>query len=233
MGNSGIKKLFFPGEYVETKYKNFYELEGIDLDLNKQNFHQFEKKIILCTNVSSRGSMAKEQFQNLEKIQQEGNQYYKAALESHMDILKNQQNDKNKQKNSKNQKNSSNKDSDNQQIPGFNNNGFEILCFPSNQFYNEPGTFSNLKQIYLLNDSYRNLRFFGKVELNGQYASPIFKFLKRNSILYDYRSLSAEPIVEDFSKFLIDQNGQVIKYYRNDVSASQITKDYNKVQQIH
>lgn len=35
MGNSGIKKLFFPGDYVETKFNNFHELEGIDLDLQK------------------------------------------------------------------------------------------------------------------------------------------------------------------------------------------------------
>lgn len=52
--------MFFPGDYVETKYKNFYELEGIDLDLNKHQFNQFGNKIILCTNTASQNLDYKE-----------------------------------------------------------------------------------------------------------------------------------------------------------------------------
>lgn len=35
MGNSGFKKIFFPGDYVETKFNNFFELNALDLDLNE------------------------------------------------------------------------------------------------------------------------------------------------------------------------------------------------------
>lgn len=35
MGNSGIKKLFFPSDYVETKYHNFFELKAVDLELKE------------------------------------------------------------------------------------------------------------------------------------------------------------------------------------------------------
>lgn len=33
MGNLGLRKLYFPGDYVETKHKNFYEIDAVDLNL--------------------------------------------------------------------------------------------------------------------------------------------------------------------------------------------------------
>lgn len=32
MGNSGIRKLFFHGDYVETKYDNLFQLKALDLE---------------------------------------------------------------------------------------------------------------------------------------------------------------------------------------------------------
>lgn len=34
MGNLGLNKLYFPGDYVETRYKSIYEIDCVDLDLN-------------------------------------------------------------------------------------------------------------------------------------------------------------------------------------------------------
>ena len=32
MGNSGLRKIFFPGDIVENKYNNFFELKCMDID---------------------------------------------------------------------------------------------------------------------------------------------------------------------------------------------------------
>lgn len=45
------------------------------------------------------------------------------------------------------------------------------------------------------------------MEVNGQYMHPLYKFLKRNSTLYNVKQVGGERINEDFYKFLIDKNG--------------------------
>ena len=50
---------------------------------------------------------------------------------------------------------------------------------------------------------------FNKIEVNGDNASPLFKFLKRESP----GIVGTESIKWNFTKFLINQSGQVLKRY--------------------
>ena len=38
MGNTGISKIFSPGDIVETKYRNLYDAEAIDIDKKEFDF---------------------------------------------------------------------------------------------------------------------------------------------------------------------------------------------------
>ena len=78
-------------------------------------------------------------------------------------------------------------------------NNFTILAFPSNSFGNEPGNFNELKEFYY-NKMKINFPIFSKMEVNGMHTHSIFKFMKRNSDLFDYNSLSCKPIKKDFCK---------------------------------
>ena len=50
---------------------------------------------------------------------------------------------------------------------------------------------------------------FSKVEINGDQAEPLFKFLKREIKGF----LGTESVKWNFSKFLVNRNGQVVKRY--------------------
>ncbi len=43
--------------------------------------------------------------------------------------------------------------------------------------------------------------------------------------MYNYKSIIGEPIKEDFSKFLVDREGKVVKFYKKDEDFENIKKD--------
>ena len=80
--------------------------------------------------------------------------------------------------------------------------GLEILAFPCNQFGGqESGTNEDIKTFC---DTNYNVSFplFDKVEVKGETASPLFKFLEEQS---------GREIQWNFSKFLINKNGEFVK----------------------
>uniref|UniRef100_A0A3P8V9R0 Glutathione peroxidase n=1 Tax=Cynoglossus semilaevis TaxID=244447 RepID=A0A3P8V9R0_CYNSE len=86
--------------------------------------------------------------------------------------------------------------------------GLRILAFPSNQFANqEPGTESQIKQFA---ESY-NVRFdmFSKIDVNGENAHPLWKWLKEQPNGRGFLG----SIKWNFTKFLINREGQVVKRY--------------------
>ncbi|KAH6808410.1 glutathione peroxidase 4 [Perilla frutescens var. frutescens] len=90
----------------------------------------------------------------------------------------------------------------------FKDKGFEILAFPCNQFLKqEPGTSEEAEQFACtrFNAEYP---IFHKVKVNGPEAAPVFKFLKANT-----GGLYGSSIKWNFTKFLLDRDGHVIKRY--------------------
>ena len=87
--------------------------------------------------------------------------------------------------------------------------GLEILAFPCNQFgEQEKGDGEEIKNFCEKNYSI-TFPIFEKVEVNGNDAHPIFKFIKEQKKGF----MGTESIKWNFSKFLLSKNGEVINRY--------------------
>lgn len=86
--------------------------------------------------------------------------------------------------------------------------GFEILDFPCNQFAGQaPGTDEEIHQFCTLNFGTTFPRF-AKVNVNGRNASPLFAYLKKQK-----KDLIGSSIKWNFTKFLVDRKGNVVKRF--------------------
>ncbi len=107
----------------------------------------------------------------------------------------------------------------------YSNKGFQILGFPCNQFGSqEPGDENEIKNFCSLT---YNVTFpmFAKVEVNGNNAHPLYKYLKKNSKGF----LGTEFIKWNFTKFLIGKNGEVLKRYAPTDTPDEIAKDLEEL----
>ena len=66
---------------------------------------------------------------------------------------------------------------------------------------------------------------FSKVEVNGENAHPLFKFLRHNSELYEETTKTAKQIPWNFAKFLLDRDGKVVKFYGPRVEPNKMEDD--------
>lgn len=103
--------------------------------------------------------------------------------------------------------------------------GFEILGFPCNQFgKQDPGTNDEITEFCQLNYGV-SFPMFGKIEVNGSGTDPLFQHLKKEAP----GALGTERIKWNFTKFLVDGNGKVIKRYAPTVKPRDIEKDIKKL----
>ena len=103
--------------------------------------------------------------------------------------------------------------------------GLVILGFPCDQFgHQEPG---NENEIQSFCSTTYDVTFpmFAKVEVNGDNAHPLYKHLKSESP----GVLGTEGIKWNFTKFLVDKNGAVVKRYGSVDSPDKIEKDVERV----
>jgi glutathione peroxidase len=95
--------------------------------------------------------------------------------------------------------------------------GFEVLGFPCNQFGSqEPG---NEPEIATFCETHYDVTFplFAKVDVNGDAAAPVYRFLKREKP----GLLGTEAIKWNFTKFLVDRGGNVVaRFAPNDTPDS-------------
>lgn len=105
----------------------------------------------------------------------------------------------------------------------YKDRGFEILDFPCNQFAGQaPGTDEELASFCEMKYN-TTFKTFAKIDVNGDNADPLFKFLKENS-----KGFITEAIKWNFTKFLIDRNGKVVKRYAPTTNPSKIEGDIEK-----
>ena len=91
----------------------------------------------------------------------------------------------------------------------YSKDGFEVLAFPCNQFGSqEKGSEQDIKE-FCTNNYAVTFPIFSKVEINGNKAEPLFKFLKQQIKGF----MGTESVKWNFSKFLVNKNGQVVKRY--------------------
>lgn len=107
----------------------------------------------------------------------------------------------------------------------YSDKDFEILAFPCNQFgAQEPGSNEEIKEFCDINFNV-SFQIFDKINVNGSSASPLFKHLKNEA----KGVMGSEAIKWNFTKFLIDNNGSVIKRYSPQTTPDKIDKDLSKI----
>lgn len=107
----------------------------------------------------------------------------------------------------------------------YKDQGLVILGFPCNQFLNQdPGSNAEIGEFCSLNYGV-SFPMFGKVEVNGENAHPLYKFLKSEQ----KGLLGSEAIKWNFTKFLVDQNGKVLKRYAPNTEPKDIEADIKKL----
>jgi glutathione peroxidase len=98
--------------------------------------------------------------------------------------------------------------------------GFSVLGFPCNQFGGqEPGDARQIEQFCASNYSI-SFPIFEKIEVNGDHAHPLYKYLKSQK-----SGLLGASIKWNFTKFLIDRRGQVTARHAPTATPQSLTKE--------
>ncbi|KAJ3693023.1 hypothetical protein LUZ60_012118 [Juncus effusus] len=109
----------------------------------------------------------------------------------------------------------------------YKDKGFEILAFPCNQFGGqEPGNNEQIQE-FACTRFKAEYPIFHKVNVNGENAAPIFKYLKASK-----GGIFGESIKWNFTKFLVDKEGQVVGRYAPINSPLSIENDIKKLLEI-
>ena len=103
----------------------------------------------------------------------------------------------------------------------FHEQGLEVLGFPCDQFgHQEPGDESEIK-------SFCSTRYevtfpmFAKIDVNGANAHPLYQWLKSEKA----GILGTEAIKWNFTKFLVDRTGRVVRRYAPTDTPEKIEKE--------
>ena len=98
--------------------------------------------------------------------------------------------------------------------------GLVVLGFPCDQFANQE--FDEAEQIAEFCQLNYGVSFpmFGKVDVNGKDAHPMFRWLRRES-----SGLLGDSIKWNFTKFLVDREGRVVRRYAPAVEPAAIEAD--------
>lgn len=91
----------------------------------------------------------------------------------------------------------------------YKDRGFAVLGFPCNQFgRQEPGSADEIKEFCSLTFNV-DFPMFEKIDVNGSDAHPLYRFLKSEKP----GILGSEAVKWNFTKFLVDRDGQVVKRF--------------------
>jgi glutathione peroxidase len=99
--------------------------------------------------------------------------------------------------------------------------GFAVLGFPCDQFgHQEPGDEAEIKQFCTLNYDV-TFPLFSKIDVNGARTHPLYLWLKGEKA----GVFGTEAIKWNFTKFLVDRSGRVVKRYASVDTPEKIDKD--------
>jgi glutathione peroxidase len=99
--------------------------------------------------------------------------------------------------------------------------GLVVLGFPCDQFgHQEPGDEAEIRNFCSMNYEV-SFPLFAKIEVNGDNAHPLYKYLKSE----EKGILGTSGIKWNFTKFLVNKNGEVLKRYGSIDTPASIEKD--------
>ena len=90
----------------------------------------------------------------------------------------------------------------------YKNENFEILGFPCNQFAKQELNSNNEIQEFCQLNYGVTFKVFDKINVNGKNAHPLYKYLKKEK-----SGIFGGSIKWNFTKFLIDKNGNIVERY--------------------
>ena len=103
--------------------------------------------------------------------------------------------------------------------------GFEVLGFPCNQFgAQEPGNAEEIQNFCKLNYDV-TFPLMAKIDVNGMNADPLYKWLKKEAP----GLMGSQSIKWNFTKFLIDRDGKVVRRYAPTDKPADIEQDIAKL----
>ncbi len=98
--------------------------------------------------------------------------------------------------------------------------GLVVMGFPCNQFMGqEPGTAEEIAEFCTVNFGVQ-FPMFGKIEVNGPDADPLYKWLKRETPGSDDRDIEW-----NFAKFLVGRDGRPVKRFGDKFPPAEIAPD--------
>jgi len=101
----------------------------------------------------------------------------------------------------------------------YKDKGLVILGFPCNQFgHQEPGSEKEISEGCLINYGV-TFPMFSKIEVNGEDAHPIYKYLKN-----ELKGTFGNKIKWNFTKFIIDKEGNPYKRFAPTTSPEKLRK---------
>jgi glutathione peroxidase len=107
----------------------------------------------------------------------------------------------------------------------YGDQGFEVLAFPCNQFGGqEPGNAEQIDEFCKVNFGL-TFPLMAKVEVNGPGAPPLYDWLKSEAP----GLMGTQSIKWNFTKFLIDREGKVVRRYAPNDKPAAIAKDIEKL----
>jgi len=107
----------------------------------------------------------------------------------------------------------------------YKDRGFEVLGFPCNQFGGqEPGSADDIAEFCKVNFGV-TFPLMAKVEVNGAGASPLYDWMKSEK----KGLMGSTSIKWNFTKFLVDRDGKVVKRYGPQDTPASITRDIEKL----
>lgn len=107
----------------------------------------------------------------------------------------------------------------------FRDAGFAVLGFPCNQFGGqEPGSDAEIHTFCTVQQRV-TFPMFAKIEVNGANAHPLFEFLRSQQ----KGILGTTAIKWNFTKFLVDRRGQVVRRFAPQDEPKQIAGDVERL----
>lgn len=128
----------------------------------------------------------------------------------------------------------------------YHDQGFDILDFPCNQFGSQaPGSDSEIHEFCTARYK-TQFDQLAKIEVNGENESPLYTFIKENAPEEDVKGIKnkmtmkaieklSKSVVKpndikwNFTKFLVDRDGNIIKRYDPTCTPSEIDGDIAKI----
>ena len=102
--------------------------------------------------------------------------------------------------------------------------GFEILDFPCNQFAGQaPGTNDEIHE-FCFSRFGTTFKQFAKINVKGKDAEPLYQFLKKQQ-----GGVMGAEIKWNFTKFLVDSEGKVIRRYAPTTTPENIARDIEEL----